>query len=265
MPKVYTKDGADVITLAIDDGILDSTTKTIKTIEYEHYTIHDGSHYYIEGHAELGTDGVLYSTIQTPDSDLWIHLTWRISSNGILSTMLYEIPTGGMANGNRATIHASNRTAERNCWSGRHTGANDAAVLTDSSQAWTPDALIGLQIFNQTDGSSGIITGNDTTTVTATLSGSTDGGNEWDTADVYEINGSQLVITSGVTVATSLGLEISDSDVGGEGFKNDIGGLSQQINETILRPNTKYLRKFLSGSDNNIVSFRASWYEHTNL
>lgn len=69
--------------------------------------------------------------------------------------------------------------------SGTHTGSDGASTLTDSTQSWTPDEFSGKKIVNITDGSSGSITGNTSTTVTATLSGGTD--NDWDTGDVYRI------------------------------------------------------------------------------
>ncbi len=225
--------------------------------------IFQADHFYIEGHIALGVEGTLYAKIVTPDTDEWTHFTWIISSNGILETTFHEIPTGGMENGNRATIHANNRA--KDCWSGRQTGGNNQALLTDSSQAWTTNELIGKQVFNQTDGSSAIITANTANTVTATLSGSTSGNNDWDTGDLYEINNSNVVITSGVTVATSLGLEISHKDVGGTGFKADVGGTTTLSDELVLRPNTTYLRKFLSGTDAQIISFRASWRKHEDL
>ena len=69
--------------------------------------------------------------------------------------------------------------------SGAHTGANGAATLTDSGASFKTDQLIGQVIFNTTDGSSGTITDNDATTITATLSGGTD--DDWDTDDVYSV------------------------------------------------------------------------------
>lgn len=237
---------------------IDKSTHSLQTIEYEHHEIHSGSHYFIEGHAILANLGTLYSKIVTPNTGKWAHFAWNISSNGILDSNFYEIPTGGMANGARATIHANNRNI--NCWSGRHTTGASAAVLVDTGQAWTIDELKDKQIFNQTDGSSAIITANTADTVTGVLAGGTD--NDWDVGDVYEINNSQLVITGGVTVATSMGLLLSDTEVGGTGFKADVGGESRRTDEIILRQNTTYLREFISGSDSNIVGFKASWYEH---
>ena len=69
-----------------------------------------------------------------------------------------------------------------------HDGADDAAVLTDSTQAWTVNGLVGdgtNVLFNITDGSRGIIVSNTATTITtieptaAILSFATyDGGNK---------------------------------------------------------------------------------------
>jgi hypothetical protein len=68
---------------------------------------------------------------------------------------------------------------------GTHTGSNNASVLTDSGASFTTNELIGKVVENTTDGSSGTITANTATTVTATLSGGND--NDWDTSDAYTI------------------------------------------------------------------------------
>lgn len=79
---------------------------------------------------------------------------------------------------------------------GTHTGANNASTLTDSTKSaiWVNDVFLSASpptynrwIYNLTDGSSGQITDNTTTTVTVTLSGGTD--NDWDTGDSYKITG----------------------------------------------------------------------------
>lgn len=74
---------------------------------------------------------------------------------------------------------------------GSHTGANDQAVLTNSTASWTTNAFVGATVVNITDNYSyGTITGNTDTTITATLAGGT--GNEWDTGDSYMIGGCGL-------------------------------------------------------------------------
>ena len=81
---------------------------------------------------------------------------------------------------------------------GQHDGANDASVLTDSGESWTTDEHVGYTIYNITDGSSGIITANTATTITATLHGGTD--NDWDLNDDYKIGyGVNPDATSGIS------------------------------------------------------------------
>jgi len=69
--------------------------------------------------------------------------------------------------------------------SGSHDGDNNVSILTDSGESWAVNQLVNRTISNTTDGSSGTITANTATTVTATLSGGTD--NDWDTNDNYTI------------------------------------------------------------------------------
>ena len=73
-------------------------------------------------------------------------------------------------------------------FSGTHDNAAESAtIMTDAGETFVVDALIGGTIFNDTDGSSGVITDNDEHTVTvAALIGGDD--NSWDDADVYRIS-----------------------------------------------------------------------------
>lgn len=77
---------------------------------------------------------------------------------------------------------------------GVHTGADDASILTDSSKSWSTKSVGGLKgfyIYNNTDGSGGIITATTATTITAILAGGTD--NNLDNGDKY-------IITNGIYV-----------------------------------------------------------------
>jgi hypothetical protein len=77
-------------------------------------------------------------------------------------------------------------------FSGTHSGDNNAAILTDSTAAWTSSRLApsttsaGTTVYNVTDGSKCLVTANDGTTITCTLAGGTD--NDWDTGDSYRIS-----------------------------------------------------------------------------
>jgi len=237
---------------------LDRTTLFLPTLSSSHAEIHAGSHFYMEGHATLGLAGTLFVKLVTPDLARWGHFVWEISSSAILEATVKEDATGGMAGGARPTIHANNRNI--NCWTGRHTGANNAAVLTDNTKSWAVDELIGFQVFNSVDGSSGFIASNTSDTVTLTsLTGGTD--NDFDTGDEYEINGSGFIITSGVTACTDYLQLVGNAKFGSKAG----GGTSGRDDELVLKQNTVYCRAFTSSTANNIVSFKASWYEHTNI
>ena len=237
---------------------VDSTTGAISVLDYEHHEVHGGSHFYIEGYAELGVGGTLFIKLVTGNIAAWPHFLWEIGSNGILTTTLDEDATGGMAGGSVVTIHANNRN--KNCWTGRHDGGNgEATVLTDSTKSWTPDALIGLQVFNSLDGSSGVIIDNDATTATvAALAGGTD--NDFDTGDEYEINKSRTVVTTGVTTCTDYVQRVSNVKFGSKSSSS----LHSRGDELVLKQNTVYCRSLTSATASTIIPFRASWYEHTN-
>ncbi len=66
---------------------------------------------------------------------------------------------------------------------GKHTAADGQATMTDRHNTLIADAMIGMYISNDTDGSFAPITDNDGNVVTGTLVGGTD--NDWDTGDEY--------------------------------------------------------------------------------
>jgi len=75
-------------------------------------------------------------------------------------------------------------------------------------------------------------------------------------------NTSGMVLTSGVTTATSYTTRLEDDMWGSDGFKENIGGGSARADELVLKQNTTYLRSYVSGANGNIIQFKASWYEH---
>lgn len=173
---------------------LDKITKAAITIDQAHHEIHDGNHFYIEGHATLGNDpgvdDILRVKLVTPNTTKWAHFQWAISSTGILTATLHEDASGGMTGGSGVTPLNNNRNS------------GIASVLT---------------------------------------------------------------ITSDVTAADTAGTLISNAKWGAAGFKENIGGGASRDDEIILKQNAIYLRTFTSGAAANIVQFKASWYEHTNL
>ena len=90
-------------------------------------------------------------------------------------------------------------------FNGTHTGSNNASTLTDSSATFTTNELVGLTVYNVTDNSSGTITANTATTVTASLSGGTD--NDWDTEDVYFIEEATIFFSDDDVVNGGISLD----------------------------------------------------------
>ena len=80
-------------------------------------------------------------------------------------------------------------------------------------------------------------------------------------SDRNSTNTSDVIITAGVTVATTKGTKIDSVKVGGEGFKTVVGGSASRSDEILLKQNTTYFREYISGSDDNIITFRAKWIE----
>lgn len=96
----------------------------------------------------------------------------------------YEAGSGNLGMADGGNILDGN-TAYDATATGAHNGLDNAATLSCSSKTWTPDAYIGMYVYNLTDGSKGAITDNDGATVTATLAGGTD--NNWDIGDTFKI------------------------------------------------------------------------------
>ena len=173
----------------VDDVSIDKTTNDLTTSTHTGAMVHCGDYFYIEGYITLNDTDTLYVKLITPNTTEWAHFQWEINASGILTTELYEAPTGGMTGGTGVTPLNSNRNSA---------------------------------------------------------------------------NTSAMTITSGVVAPTATGTTVSSVSVGSTGFKTVVGGSTDQAHEMILKQNATYCRKFLSGSDANVISFRASWGEITN-
>jgi len=90
---------------------IDTSTRTLNTIDYTHHEIHDGNHFYIEGFLMLSSGQVHRVKLTTPDSTKWAHFRWDIQSTGILETTLYETASEGMLGGVSVTPLNSDRNS----------------------------------------------------------------------------------------------------------------------------------------------------------
>lgn len=77
-------------------------------------------------------------------------------------------------------------------------------------------------------------------------------------------NTSDMVIVIGPTIS-NIGTEISAQASGKAGANPQFarGGLNVRENEIVLKRNTKYIFQTISRDDDNILSFRADWYEES--
>ena len=242
---------------------VDAVTESLQTVAYEHHEIHSNSHYFVRGYVPEGsfdaTDVVDFG-FYTDDSTKLVHLLFSYATRGEVIIQVYEGATVTADTGSLIVQRGSNRAKT---FIGSHTNvASSATVMTDSNASFTVDALIGWKIYNITDGSYGIITDNDATTVTvASLTGGTN--NDWDQDDEYEINRSLSQLKSGPTI-TDTGQLIWSGSVGDStNPTTGVPGSSGRSSEVILRQGTWYIFRFTSGVNNNVLSYDAEWYEHT--
>lgn len=124
----------------------------------------------------------IFSVIRTPGDPTvtGVALTWTGGTGGLLpSPLITNLGQRHLTPGTVVVI-------ARKCgYTGAHTGASGATVLTDGSAPWVANDLVGREVSNTTDGSSGRVTSNTTTTVTVELAGGTN--NYWDLGDTYTI------------------------------------------------------------------------------
>lgn len=168
---------------------------------------------------------------------------------------------------------------------GSHDGAGNAASMTDSGASFTVNALIGYRIENTTDGSSGTITANTATNITATLSGGTD--NDWDVSDAYfiidEMDGSSAITIPTTQTANLREITLSGNNIYGfEYILKEISGTGSAA--TAFAPagissnSFRYIRywdsaffRSLSASEmfsNNVGRFfldRTGWFSNTTV
>lgn len=108
-------------------GLTDPTTLGQITIMQEHYEIHHGEHYFIQGNEDLAINNVLDIQFTTPDSAAWSHFVLQLDCESETEWFIYEgatISTPGTA----ATPINNNRNSS-------NTSANTVATITNTSVA----------------------------------------------------------------------------------------------------------------------------------
>jgi len=90
---------------------LDTSTRTIQTIDYAHHEIHSGSHYFVQGYQDLAINEVLDFTWQMPNTTKWIHWTWKIDTESETLWQVYENVAATNPLANAVTPLNSNRNS----------------------------------------------------------------------------------------------------------------------------------------------------------
>ena len=76
-------------------------------------------------------------------------------------------------------------------------------------------------------------------------------------------NTSGIVITGNTTSCTTYVTRVSNQKFGVAATPSKaVGGGAAREDELILKQGTVYCRSYTSGSDSNIINFKANWYEH---
>lgn len=211
----------------------------------------------------------------------------RVSNNTLHNSTAALIATYGNVAGNltyglfsNVKIFGNNGFTKK--YTGTHDGSANASALSDSSATFPTDYLIGAVVKNSTDGSYGIITDNDGTTVTASLAGGTD--NDWDVSDAYEIvvpelriinmplTGTGAVLHSGSGFAgieydEAEKIELSEPDMNQWALVSGSGGTWQRSSTVFdLNPNASVWEiEYLSSGESGRFGFQINMDDYPNL
>jgi len=146
-------------------------TATSKAIEIHPYPLTDFNAAINLSLKDVYSDGLYFNPKY--DATLWGQNSY--GTNDDFDKFTYAVPTAFQKF--PTAIHL------REAYIGEHDGGDGDAALSDSDRSWKTSELVGETVYNKTDGSSGTITANTSTTITATLAGGTD--NDWDDDDEY--------------------------------------------------------------------------------
>lgn len=243
------------------DGV-DRNTNTLQMTTAEHSEIHDNYHYVIEDFqsGNFENTNVLDFCFKTANSLKKANMVFSFEAVGSAQLDIYEAATVTADTGALIVQRGNNRSK---CYVGGHSEVSaSATIMTDGNASFTPDALIGWKIYNVTDGSFGIITDNDATTVTVSaLTGGS--GNNWETGDKYEINTSLTEVRLNSTI-TDVGHRLGGQSGGDATNPNQgVPGGSDRDKELVLRPDTWYVLRFTSGVNGNVLTYDFEWYERS--
>lgn len=89
---------------------LDKTTRTVPTIDYEHYQIHQGNSFSAAAYSTVGAASVWEFIVTTPNTAVWAHLIWELQGTLVTTIDMYEDATTS-DDGTEITSYNRNRNS----------------------------------------------------------------------------------------------------------------------------------------------------------
>ena len=89
--------------------LVDTATRAMNVILYEHHEIHSGSHFFVAGYDTFAADGDIDFQVTTPNTAKWAHMLFEIYSTGATVFTIFEGATVGA--GSAVTPINSNRNS----------------------------------------------------------------------------------------------------------------------------------------------------------
>jgi hypothetical protein len=165
----------------------------VKLTDLQNITI--GAYYDKDGSAAYDSN----TTLPLPKWACYTEITSTVFTETATDSNIWEYNTPGESYQNRYPIPIGiGRLGDKDnhSWeeranytgaarTGTHDGSTDPSVLTDSGESWTTNHFVGRTITNTTKSSSGTITANTNNTITATVSGGWDNGDNYSIAECY--------------------------------------------------------------------------------
>lgn len=149
--------GKLAIAFDADEQPTDETTGALKTIDYAHHEIHDGSHFKA-GYQDItmDTDDIIALVFTTPDSTKFMHWTMTAQTTGAATIQLFSGPTLS-AEGTAVTPFNRNQNSDKeSVMVVRHT-PTITLNGTKISEKWVGGVGFKETIGGETRGSSEII------------------------------------------------------------------------------------------------------------
>lgn len=87
---------------------LDESTFSLVMLDHEHYEVHEGDHYFVQGFSDTNAGSILNFCMSTPNSATQVHVLFGLGSTGEVSWQWFEAPTFG-TDGNGVTPRNNNR------------------------------------------------------------------------------------------------------------------------------------------------------------